>query len=68
VRFIDRFTRRDGAWRISERVVADEWNRVDEVVEAMADTNKFRYGSKDRDDPVYAIRRGTVARRPAGKK
>lgn len=67
VRFIDRFTRRDGAWRISERVVADEWNRVDEVVEVMADTGKFRYGSKDRDDPVYAIRRGPLARRPAGK-
>lgn len=67
VRFVDRFTRRDGQWRISERVVADEWNRVDELVEAMADANNFRYGSKDRDDPVYAIRRGPVARRPAGK-
>ncbi|MBU3740326.1 MAG: nuclear transport factor 2 family protein [Rhodoferax sp.] len=68
VRFVDRFTRRDGEWRISERVVADDWNRVDEVIEALADTHKFRYGSKDQDDPVYAIRRGGLARRPAGKR
>jgi hypothetical protein len=66
VRFIDRFSRRDGEWRISERVVADDWNRVDEVIEALADTTKFRYGSKDQDDPVYAIRRGPVARSPGG--
>jgi len=64
VRFIDRFTKRAGEWRISERVVADDWNRIDEVVEAMADAGRFRYGSKDRDDPVYAIRRGPQARPP----
>lgn len=64
LRFVDRFTRRDGEWRISERVVADDWNRVDEVIEAMQDTSRFRYGSKDREDPVYAIRRGLTARSP----
>jgi ketosteroid isomerase-like protein len=64
LRFVDRFTRRDGEWRISERVVTDDWNRVDEVVEAMADAPKFRRGRKDQDDPVYAIRRGRVAREP----
>lgn len=64
LRFVDRFTRRDGAWRISERVVVDDWNRVDEIVEAMPDTDRFRYGSKDREDPVYAIRRGRTARLP----
>lgn len=64
VRFVDRFTRRDGEWRITERVVADDWNRVDRVTEAMADTDRFRHGSKDIDDPVYAIRRGPLARSP----
>ena len=64
VRFIDRFARRNGEWRISERVVADDWNRVDEVLECMPDTGRFRYGSKDHDDPVYAIRRGRVAQPP----
>ena len=65
VRFIDRFERRDGEWRISERVVADDWNRIDEIVEKMADTDRFRYGAKDETDPVYAIRRGRVARQPS---
>jgi ketosteroid isomerase-like protein len=65
LRFVDRFTRRHGQWRIAERVVADDWNRVDEVIEAMADADQFRHGSKGQDDPVYAIRRGPLARDPA---
>ncbi len=65
LRFVDRFSRRNGQWRISERVVADDWNRVDEVVEAMRETGHLHHGSKDRNDPVFAIRRGRVARPPA---
>lgn len=64
LRFVDRFTRRNGQWRIAERVVADDWNRVDEVIEAMAEASQFRHGSKDRNDPVYAIRQGRLAREP----
>jgi hypothetical protein len=64
LRFVDRFTRRNGEWRISERVVADDWDRVDQVVETMAEAGTFRHGTKDLDDPVYAIRRGRVARDP----
>jgi len=64
VRFIDRFTRRNGQWRIAERVVADDWNRVDEVVETLSESGRFRWGSKGTDDPVYAIRRGPLAREP----
>lgn len=64
LRFIDRFTRRGGEWRIGERVVADDWSRVDEVLEAMHEASRFRYGSKDRDDPVYSIRHGRIARVP----
>lgn len=64
LRFVDRFSRRDGFWRISERVVADDWNRVDEILEKMTDSESFRYGTKSRDDPVYTIRNGRVARTP----
>jgi hypothetical protein len=64
LRFVDRFERRQGEWRISERVAVDDWNRVDEVVEEQAETREFRYGSKNTDDPVYAIQRGRVAREP----
>jgi hypothetical protein len=67
LRFIDRFARRNGEWRISERVVVDDWNRVDEVVEAMSDSDRFRYGSKDRNDPVYSLRTGRIARTPDDK-
>lgn len=67
LRFVDRFTRRDSQWRISERVVTDDWNRVDEGIGTMPDSNLFRRGSKDRDDPVYAIKRGRVARGAALK-
>ena len=64
LRFVDRLERRQGAWRISERVAVDDWNRVDEVVEEQSEARGFRFGSKSREDPVYAIRRGRVARYP----
>ena len=64
LRFVDRLERRKGEWRISERVAVDDWNRVDEVVQEQPESTKFRYGSKNREDPVYAIRFGRVAREP----
>lgn len=67
LRFVDRFERRQGEWRISERVAVDDWNRVDEVIEEMPETREFVYGSKNRADPVYAIRRGRVAREPGSR-
>lgn len=62
LRFVDRFERRNSEWRISERVVADDWDRVDEVRLRQAGNDKFRRGTKDRLDPVYAIRDGLIAR------
>ena len=59
---MDKFERRAGEWRIIERVVVDEWNRIDEVVEDMPEGKQFRYSVKNKDDPVYAIRRARVAR------
>lgn len=64
LRFVDRFTRREGQWRIAERVVADDWHRVDRVVEPLAEARHFRRGAKGPDDPVYTIRRGPLARPP----
>ena len=62
-RFIDRFARRSGVWRIIERVVVDDWDRVDEVNLRQDGQESFRRGSKDRLDGVYAIKRGPLARR-----
>ena len=64
LRFVDRLTRRNGEWRIAERVAVDDWNRIDEVDEPMPEGAHFRYSAKDRSDPVYAMRRGRVAREP----
>ena len=63
-RYVDRFERRNGRWKIAERVLTDDWNRVDEVVEALGGPDRFRFGSKDRSDPVYKLRKGRVAREP----
>lgn len=64
IRFVDKFSYRNNVWRISERVVVDDWNRIDEVMESMADTPLFRPSSKSSNDPVYTIRNGPVARQP----
>ena len=61
-RYVDRFERRNGRWRIAERVLTDDWSRVDAVVEMQAGSEKFIRGSKDTKDTIYAIRRGRVAR------
>jgi hypothetical protein len=35
-RYLDRFERRGGAWKLSARTMIDEWSRIDEVIEAVA--------------------------------
>jgi hypothetical protein len=62
VRFVDRFSLRSNEWRISERVVVDDWNRVDQVEEAQDGSDQFLYSRKDKEDPVYRIRVEQVAR------
>jgi hypothetical protein len=32
-RYLDRFERRDGAWKLAARTLVDEWGRIDEVTE-----------------------------------
>jgi hypothetical protein len=53
-RAIDQFERRDGAWKIAKRVVADDWSRVDQVLEAAAGVPVT--GRRSREDAVYRIR------------
>ena len=51
-RYIDRFERRDGAWRIADRVVVREWDRLDSVT-PMYPEGRFREGVRGRDDVSY---------------
>ncbi len=58
-RYIDRFERRDGAWRIADRKVVVDWSRTDPVAAPFSGETmgaRFTGGARDRSDPVY--RRG----------
>lgn len=52
-RFIDRFERRDGEWRIATRVVTTEWSRVDDVAGRWPIPDHLRRGTRDETDPIH---------------
>lgn len=47
-RYLDRFERRDGVWKIAGRRFVCDWNRVDS-------TTAGQPGRRGPDDPVYAL-------------
>jgi hypothetical protein len=57
-RYVDRWERRSGAWKIATRIMVDDWDRIDEVVERMPGTAEsgLTRGSRSKDDAVYQIR------------
>jgi hypothetical protein len=63
-RYIDRLERCEGRWGIVERVLADEWNAVNPIAERLGGPEKYVFGTKDRTDLVYTIRKGRIARQP----
>jgi predicted nuclease with RNAse H fold len=52
-RYIDRFERRDGAWRIAKRVATTEWSRIDDPAGWWSVPDHLRRGRRDEQDPVY---------------
>jgi ketosteroid isomerase-like protein len=52
LRYCDYLQRRDGEWRISERVVAFDSARID-AVEIDGPDNGMVLGTRDRSDPAY---------------
>ena len=54
LRYCDRLERRDGEWRIADRVCAMDWSRVDPVVAEWEFPPEAVRGRRDRDDPAYA--------------
>lgn len=52
-RYIDRYERRSGEWKIAHRTIVHEWTRIDPVVETWSRTSEFRFGVRSRDDLVY---------------
>lgn len=52
-RYVDRFERRDGAWKIAHRVVVHEWTSVEPVHTTWPHAVNFTQGRRDLDDIVY---------------
>lgn len=55
VRYLDRFERRDGAWRIAHRVLGWDWNRIDPVDEKRDPGPTMTQGKRDRSDMAYHL-------------
>lgn len=55
-RYIDRFERRDGEWRIADRVVVHDWSLSGALGAGSGfplPMEGFAQGRRDRDDPAY---------------
>jgi hypothetical protein len=53
-RYVDLFERRQGEWRISNRVVVEDWCRFSDLPELPPGTS-FRPGQQGLGDPLYAL-------------
>jgi 3-phenylpropionate/cinnamic acid dioxygenase small subunit len=54
LRYLDRFERRDGEWRIAERTCLCEWTRTDLVPAGWDFGPEFDRGVPGPDDPIFA--------------
>ena len=52
-RYVDRFERRNGEWRIAYRVVVHDWNREQTVEATWPESGGFVQGRRDRGDRFY---------------
>jgi len=60
IRYVDRFERRAGRWRIAHRVVATEWRRVDPVPVGKLRGHLGVWGTRDETDVVNWIMTATA--------
>jgi len=57
-RYLDRFERRDGVWKIARRRVTNEWNRNGLTTHIFDQGELAHYklpGARDRSDPIYGM-------------
>jgi hypothetical protein len=52
-RYVDRFERRNGDWKIAHRTTVHDWNRFAEVAETWAQADQFVQGQHSHDDPAF---------------
>jgi hypothetical protein len=55
VRYVDRFERRSGDWRIAQRVVVMEWVRTDRPGDPWPARERFAVPARDERDPSYRL-------------
>ena len=55
-RYLDRFERRDGQWKIARRLLVDEWSRLDDLPAPGPPPSAGHVGLRSKDDPVYTFR------------
>jgi hypothetical protein len=56
-RYVDRFERRNGEWRIADRQFLADWSRVDPAIQEWVGDDigsPFVSGTSDRNDPSYS--------------
>lgn len=55
-RYLDRFAKRGGKWRVLHRRVIDDWSRLDEVVATAPEVGpENHHGKRDKTDLSYSI-------------
>jgi len=52
-RYLDRFERRNGVWKIARRVCVIDWSRTDPVMEEWESMPSFIHGKRSHADPSY---------------
>lgn len=57
-RYVDRFSKREGVWKIDERTVVLDWHKVENWAgqEAQIPLELFTTGQRDRTDAIYIMR------------
>jgi SnoaL-like domain len=57
-RYLDRFERRNGVWKLTARLLVWEWSREEPATGTWdGDASTFTYGRRDRTDPSYTFGR-----------
>ena len=55
LRFVDRLERREGCWRLSQRICTVDWNTVTLPKRRFPLREEVRTGARDRSDALYQI-------------
>jgi hypothetical protein len=55
LRYIDRWEKRNGEWRVFHRTVVESWNRVDVIVERVPNSENIAKCKDDKSDLSYQL-------------